>query len=1082
MPNTPPPPLSMHSSKLPENTAIETYDGRAGVIRGFLKTIAGVDFYRVAFGGTVQRLSATEFFVPDAATPWREICGPDAVRRIVTELKVESRTRDMLASLSATTTNFYAYQYKPLIKLMRSHHGRILVGDEVGLGKTIEAGFTLLEILARQPDASVLIVCPPMLREKWRRELLDRFGLAFRVMRSVEADQKVAQGVRGEAEGPLRAIVSYETVRREQFREKLDTSQANEFDLLVVDEAHRARKHTAAQSRAVEELTQRCQKAIFLTATPIQTHANDLGRLLEILLPQEFPSVQVFEQRQKLNGSVVETERAVNAGDAPALGEAIAALRKLESDSTASLLTSNPSFKPTLDMLARLHGELAAGTLSLEQSAKRRIEAQSALFEINLLSPFFTRTRRVDIEEDMPVRRAYPATMELTEYEYEIYHALSEAIFAEYERRHNNTTARLVIVGYQQRLASSIAASVRHLRELLEAEERTNGPVPDDDPNMAEISDDDDGDDAPQSAPGASASTASAAQYSIVQCPAIARILRSADITRLEREDTKWKQLSQVLRDHMSKPGPDGSPRKMILFSYYKRSLDLIARHLHGLGIKHERIDGDVPTCPEDPENDERQKRITRFRENSDINLLISSQVGTEGLDFQFCDTVVNWDLPWNPMTVEQRIGRIDRIGQKAEVLHIVNIVCKRTVEWRILDRLYNRIEIFERSIGDISEILGSMEHDLRGALLKTDLSDEEVAQRIEANSVALENRVNVARTVERESEKLIGQDRFLVDEVTRLKRAGKYLTPLELQHFVTEQVKRLDPDSKITTDASGRITLHAGGILLSIIDDALKRHRSPDWLRFAARLRRGSLRLSFESSDGKPTTDLELVGAAHPLVRTLAMHLEASVSGARQFMAHAVSDVVAEGIWALSVSVMKETAGNNADASILCAAVRVDGGPTGDEDFSDDLLHAVIATGQPWLDDGLDIERRSKFGAEAEMAMLHLFAHRSTERLAAAERDAARKLAVIEADFEWRAKRVRDKIARLEDSAVRGSKSEAILPAFRGQLQSLETKRDQQLAAIERLARPSISETTILVGIVKVERPQGGQERTTAA
>ncbi|MCX5650086.1 MAG: SNF2-related protein [Planctomycetota bacterium] len=1082
MTNSQPLPLPTTTTMLQPNTAIETYDGRAGVIRGFLKTIAGVDFYQVAFGGSIQRLPATDFFVPDGAEPWREICGPDAVRRIVTELKVESRTRDMLASLSATTTNFYAYQYKPLIKLMRSHHGRILVGDEVGLGKTIEAGFTLLEILARQPDASVLIVCPPMLREKWRRELLDRFGLAFRVLRSVEADQKVAQGVRGEAEGPLRAIVSYETVRREQFREKLDASQANEFDLLVVDEAHRARKRTAAQSRAVEELTQRCQKAIFLTATPIQTHANDLGRLLEILLPQEFPSDQVFELRQQLNESVVDAERAVNAGDPRALEEAIAELRGLESVSRASLLTSNPSFKPTLEMLERLHGELAAGALSLEQSAKRRIEAQSALFEINLLSPFFTRTRRVDIEEDMPIRRAYPATMELTEYEYEIYHALSEAIFAEYERRHSNTTARLVIVGYQQRLASSIAASVRHLRELLEAEERTNGPVPDDDPNMAEISDDDDGDDAPQSAPGASASAASAAQYSIVQCPAIARILRSADITRLEREDTKWKQLSQVLRDHMSKPGPDGSPRKMILFSYYKRSLDLIARHLHGLGIQHERIDGDVPTCPEDPENDERQKRITRFRESPEINLLISSQVGTEGLDFQFCDTIVNWDLPWNPMTVEQRIGRIDRIGQKAEVLHIVNIVCKRTVEWRILDRLYNRIEIFERSIGDISEILGSMEHDLRGALLKTDLSDEEIARRIEANTVALENRVNVARTVERESEKLIGQDRFLVDEVTRLKRAGKYLTPLELQHFVTEQVKRLDHDSKITTDASGRITLNAGGILLSIIDDALKRHRSPDWLRFAARLRRGPLRLSFESSDGKPTTDVELVGAAHPLVRTLAMHLEASASGSRQFMAHAASDVVPEGTWALSVSVMKETAGSDADASILCAAVRVDGGPMGDEDFSDDLLHAVIATGQPWLDGGLGIERRIEFGAQAEMAMLQLFARRRTDRLAEAERDAARKLAVIEADFEWRAQRVREKIARVEDSAVRGSKSEAILPAFRGQLQSLETKRDQQLAAIERLARPSISETTILVGIVKVERPQGVQERTTAA
>jgi SNF2 family DNA or RNA helicase len=88
---------------------------------------------------------------------------------------------------------------------------------------------------------------------------------------------------------------------------------------------------------------------------------------------------------------------------------------------------------------------------------------------------------------------------------------------------------------------------------------------------------------------------------------------------------------------------------------------------------------------------------------------MIASQVGTEGLDLQFCDTVVNWDLPWNPMTVEQRIGRIDRIGQKAEILHVINIACRGTVEWDILTRLYNKIGIFRASIGDLEEILGEV-------------------------------------------------------------------------------------------------------------------------------------------------------------------------------------------------------------------------------------------------------------------------------------------------------------------------------------------------------------------------------------
>lgn len=1086
--------------RIPPGTAIETYDGRAGVVESLIDTIAGVDFYRVAFGRERQDLAATDFFVPEKTLPWSETVGPDAVRRTVTELKVESRTRDSLASMSATTTKFFPYQYKPLIKLLRSPHERILVGDEVGLGKTIEAGFALLEILARQPDASVVIVCPPMLREKWRRELADRFGLTFAVMRSAEADRKIAGGLRNEVDGPLRAIVSYETIRRDQFRELLEAATSTYFDVLVVDEAHRARKAATSQSKAIAQLADASQKVVFLTATPIQTDAADLGRLLGILLPQEFPSDEVFRLRQHFNTPVIEAERAVNAGNHEALGAAIEKLRALRETPHADIITANPSFAPTIEALERLRADLAAGALSREQSARRRIDAQSELFHINLLSPFFTRTRRVDIEEDMPVRRAFPLAMELTEYEYEIYQELSTAIYDEYARRYDDRLARLVIVGYQARLASSIAASVRHFRELLDAEERANGPVPDDvDPNMAELLPDDDGEgdgedagdngrgeetaDAPARDEEGHANTLQRA-YSIVRCPEIARIVRRADLGRLEREDTKWKQLAEVLRDHMSVGGTDGRRRKMILFSYYKRSLNLIGQKLASLGVKYERIDGDVPSHPDEPEHDERQKRITRFREDPDTNILISSQVGTEGLDFQFCDTVVNWDLPWNPMTVEQRIGRIDRIGQKSETLHIVNIVCKGTVEWRILHRLYSRIRVFEESIGDVGEILGPLERKLQRAIMHTALSAEEIDRRIELNATAAANQVRVARSVERESQDLIGQDRFLVDEVARLKRAGKYLTAVELEHFVREQVRRIDSHATITAGADGWLVLRAGGQLLTLIDNCLRGHRSPDWVRFAARLHRGPVQITFDGGEQERPKHVELVGAAHPLVRALATRLEASVAGERQFLARVESEVVPEGTWALAVSVMKEKMGNESDASVLCASARADGGPSGPDDLSDDLLHAVVMHGQPWLDDALDVGKRTEIGACAERAMRAAFAARRTERLLEAERESARKQAVIAADFTARAQRFSDKIARA--SATPGGISAAdarILPVFRSQLATLEAKRDQQLEKLRQRAKPLISSTTVLVGIVKVTRPadSGGRQEARA-
>ena len=103
---------------------------------------------------------------------------------------------------------------------------------------------------------------------------------------------------------------------------------------------------------------------------------------------------------------------------------------------------------------------------------------------------------------------------------------------------------------------------------------------------------------------------------------------------------------------------------------------------------------------------DEKNEVIERFKTSPRINILISSEVGSEGIDLQFASIEFNYDLPWNPMRLEQRIGRIDRIGQKSEKILIYNMICNNTVEDRVLQRLYERIQIFTSSIGDIEEIL----------------------------------------------------------------------------------------------------------------------------------------------------------------------------------------------------------------------------------------------------------------------------------------------------------------------------------------------------------------------------------------
>ena len=134
--------------------------------------------------------------------------------------------------------------------------------------------------------------------------------------------------------------------------------------------------------------------------------------------------------------------------------------------------------------------------------------------------------------------------------------------------------------------------------------------------------------------------------------------------------------------------------------------MSYLEKKLSEKGFKIGKIDGDI-------EPEERYDIINQFKEGK-FDILLSSEVGSEGLDMQFCNVIFNYDLPWNPMRVEQRIGRIDRIGQKAEKLFVFNLVVKGTIEDRIYSRLYDRLGIFESSIGELEPILGDIQKEFQ--------------------------------------------------------------------------------------------------------------------------------------------------------------------------------------------------------------------------------------------------------------------------------------------------------------------------------------------------------------------------------
>ncbi len=146
-------------------------------------------------------------------------------------------------------------------------------------------------------------------------------------------------------------------------------------------------------------------------------------------------------------------------------------------------------------------------------------------------------------------------------------------------------------------------------------------------------------------------------------------------VAALDGQDTKFEQLQDALAGIFA----TGDVQKVLIFSFFKRTLRYLRKRLEDTyGV--ELIDGDVP-----PE--ERGERIERFRTDSRLQILLSSEVGGEGLDLQFSNCMVNYDLPWNPMRVEQRIGRIDRHGQESEKVRIFNFSVKDTIEANIFER-----------------------------------------------------------------------------------------------------------------------------------------------------------------------------------------------------------------------------------------------------------------------------------------------------------------------------------------------------------------------------------------------------------
>jgi superfamily II DNA or RNA helicase len=679
---------------------------------------------------------------------WSTHLDAAAFRRALTVIQLKRPLQQNLYSYLGSRTELQPYQFKPVLKLLRSPYGRMFIADEVGLGKTIEAGIIMTEYAARTSMDRVLICCPPALLYKWKSEMLERFDREFEVMNGPRMREIFSNP--DFASGPLRVIVSLHLLRRAEMLELL-SGWAGRFDLVVVDESHHMQNSQSRSHAAGEALSDCTEQMLMLSATPLSLRTADLFHQLRILVPEEFFDLPAFDDRIAPNGHLNNAIRALRRRPA----DHTLAQRHLESAGTVGRLEGSGTYEEAMADLRVLREPASDAAL---------FAVQLKINELNTIGHVFTRTRKREVREHFPTRRANVIQVTPTAEETEFYDAVTAFV-----RAQNVGSPSFASIMPQRQVASSIPAAREYLRarwgsHMVEAEEDA----------LAEFDED-------------------VSEPVRLEQISPSRRLQEA-WAAVEGFDTKFDRFAEALEKYIG----DGIARdgKVMVFSFFRKTIELIARRLQGRRIGGSDLRVSVLYGP--TERDERSRIVEAFREEPGPHILVCSEVAGEGLDFEFVNVMVNYDLPWNPMRVEQRIGRLDRYGQEAEVIHILNMSVAGTIEERILELLFNRINLFESAIGDLETILGNEIQELTRHLFDPNRTPEEEALYIRQAAENILRRQHEAESFEEESKGLLGQDDLFSEEFDQIRTMKRYISPEQVRDLVTAELAARVPGVRV--------------------------------------------------------------------------------------------------------------------------------------------------------------------------------------------------------------------------------------------------------------------------------------------
>lgn len=598
--------------------------------------------------------------------------GPDTADVFAAHLRVvrwnssTAAERDLFQAPFRAGIRLDTYQLLPLRKALRLPRVNLLIADDVGLGKTVEAGLITRELLLRRRIDFIVVAAPPSMTFQWKDELQAKFGLSFQIVdREHMAEMR---RMRGFGVNPWRTgsrfIISHRLLTDETYTSGL-RDVLGEFRtraLLILDEAHHAAPAGGARyaissqfTKAVRNIAERFEHRLFLTATPHNGHSNSFSALLEMLDPQRFTR-GVEARPRDLDPVMVRRLKS----DLRRLGEAFPE-RRIE----AIAIDGLPADAPELDLARRLaaYGELRMARISALPSQKAAL-------------------------------------------------------------------AKLAFVGLQQRLLSSVAAFARTLkvhrasllklatgessaRESQAAQAFVGAPDSDataelgleDTAADAAIDADEDAAADAASRAGAIGASRSALEAELAAVDAMLAVAEPV----ATRPDARVRWLVDWIRANML-AGKAWNSRRLIIFTEYEDTRRWLERRLKEALDDTDRAEDRILVFSGATGADRREQVKRAFNADPDqepVRILLCTDAAREGINLQtHCADLIHFDLPWNPSRLEQRNGRIDRKLQPAKVVTCRYFKYEQREADIVLDALVRKTETIRDQLGSVGQVI----------------------------------------------------------------------------------------------------------------------------------------------------------------------------------------------------------------------------------------------------------------------------------------------------------------------------------------------------------------------------------------